>query len=93
MAKYVILKGREKAGLHQVIRTANKNSSSYFSFGWTYSSRCKLVYQEVVSLPFSSESQGAISKNSFSCLLNIVTCDRGVGRRTPFKEEVVKSAL
>ncbi|KAF3365976.1 hypothetical protein BXA47_03570, partial [Enterococcus faecium] len=23
-------------------------------------------------------------KNSFSCLLNIVTCDRGVGRRTPF---------
>ncbi|WP_232045999.1 hypothetical protein, partial [Enterococcus faecium] len=43
------------------------------------------LYQEVVSLPFSSESQGAISKNSFSCLLNIVTCDRGVGRRTPFK--------
>ncbi|PQC81744.1 hypothetical protein B1178_09375 [Enterococcus faecium] len=42
------------------------------------------VYQEVVSLPFSSESQGTISKNSFSCLLNIVTCDRGVGRRTPF---------
>ncbi|WP_218776139.1 hypothetical protein, partial [Enterococcus faecium] len=33
--------------------------------------------------------QGTISKNSFSCLLNIVTCDRGVGRRTPFKEEVV----
>ncbi|KXA10115.1 hypothetical protein HMPREF3199_00971 [Enterococcus faecium] len=28
-----------------------------------------------MSLPFSSESQGAISKNSFSCLLNIVTCD------------------
>ncbi len=23
-------------------------------------------------------------KNSFSCLLNIVTCDRGVGKRTPF---------
>ncbi|EGP5280970.1 hypothetical protein EAC17_10595 [Enterococcus faecium] len=42
------------------------------------------VYQEVVSLPFSSESQGTISKNSFSCLMNIVTCDRGVGRRTPF---------
>ncbi|PQC78162.1 hypothetical protein CUN04_00115, partial [Enterococcus faecium] len=42
------------------------------------------LYQEVVSLPFNSESQGAISKNSFSCLLNIVTCDRGVGRRTPF---------
>ncbi len=40
--------------------------------------------KEVVSLPFHSESQGAISKNSFSCLLNIVTCDRGVGRRTPF---------
>ncbi|AYQ60744.1 hypothetical protein EQI29_02270 [Enterococcus faecium] len=40
-----------------------------------------------MSLPFHSESQGAISKNSFSCLLNIlniVTCDRGVGRRTPF---------
>ncbi|PQF52861.1 hypothetical protein CUS70_06775 [Enterococcus faecium] len=33
------------------------------------------VYQEVVSLPFSSESQGTISKNSFSCLMNIVTCD------------------
>ncbi len=33
---------------------------------------------------FSSESQGTISKNSFSCLLDIVTCDRGVGRRTPF---------
>ncbi|KXA10030.1 hypothetical protein HMPREF3199_00986 [Enterococcus faecium] len=48
------------------------------------------VYQEVVSLPFNAESQGTISKNSFSCLLNIVTCDRGVGRRTPFKEEVVK---
>ncbi|PJO83402.1 hypothetical protein E0E57_09990 [Enterococcus faecium] len=42
------------------------------------------LYQEVVILPFNSESQGAISKNSFSCLLNIVTCDRGVGRRTPF---------
>ncbi|PQC96150.1 hypothetical protein FKY77_00835 [Enterococcus faecium] len=37
-----------------------------------------------MSLPFHSETQGAISKNSFSCLLNIVTCDRGVGRRTPF---------
>ncbi|AYM73827.1 hypothetical protein E6L37_08675 [Enterococcus lactis] len=37
-----------------------------------------------MSLPFSSESQGTISKNSSSCLLNIVTCDRGVGRRTPF---------
>ena len=40
--------------------------------------------KEVVSLPSSSESQGTSSKNSFSCLLNIVTCDRGVGRRTPF---------
>ncbi|WP_212745482.1 hypothetical protein, partial [Enterococcus faecium] len=48
------------------------------------------VYQEVVSLPFNAESQGTISKNSFSCLLNIVTCDRGVGRRTPFSGEVVK---
>ncbi|EJY30268.1 hypothetical protein HMPREF1352_03224 [Enterococcus faecium 511] len=46
-----------------------------------------------MSLPFSSESQGAISKNSFSCLMNIVTCDRKVDRRTPFKEEVVKSAF
>ncbi|EFR73835.1 hypothetical protein HMPREF9523_02244 [Enterococcus faecium TX0133A] len=42
------------------------------------------IYQEVVSLPFNSELQGTISKNSFSCLMNIVTCDRGVGRRTPF---------
>ena len=33
------------------------------------------IYQEVVSLPFSSESQVTISKNSFSCLMNIVTCD------------------
>ncbi|WP_142658824.1 hypothetical protein, partial [Enterococcus faecium] len=55
--------------------------------------RCKLlntVYQEVLSLPFNSEPQGTISKNSFSCFINIVTCGRGVGRRTPFKEEVVK---
>ncbi|PHL08303.1 hypothetical protein EQ848_02595 [Enterococcus faecium] len=37
-----------------------------------------------MSLPFGSKSQGTISKNSFSCLMNIVTCDRGVGRRTPF---------
>ncbi|EFR76892.1 hypothetical protein HMPREF1357_02471 [Enterococcus faecium C497] len=37
-----------------------------------------------MSLPFNSESQGTSSKNSFSCLLNIVTCDRGVGRRTMF---------
>ncbi|PEY02463.1 hypothetical protein CRN06_07140 [Enterococcus faecium] len=37
-----------------------------------------------MSLPFISESQGTISKKSFSCLLNIVPCDRGVGRRTPF---------
>ncbi|EJX40389.1 hypothetical protein HMPREF1381_02005 [Enterococcus faecium R501] len=42
------------------------------------------IYQEVVSLPFNSELQGTISKNSFSCLLNIVTGARGVGRRTPF---------
>ncbi|EGP5149927.1 hypothetical protein CUN04_07655 [Enterococcus faecium] len=42
------------------------------------------VFQEVVSLPFISESQGTISKNSFSCLLNILTCDRRVDRRTPF---------
>ncbi|HFD0892635.1 TPA: hypothetical protein QFI25_002591, partial [Enterococcus faecium] len=42
------------------------------------------LYQEVVRLPFSSESQGVISKNSFSCLMTIVTCDRGVGRRAPF---------
>ncbi|OOL60045.1 hypothetical protein B1P84_00340 [Enterococcus faecium] len=37
------------------------------------------VYQEVVNLPFNSES-GTISKNSFSCLMNIVTCDREVGK-------------
>ncbi|MBE6167402.1 hypothetical protein FIU40_00305 [Enterococcus faecium] len=37
-----------------------------------------------MSLPFNSESQGTISKNSFSCLFDIMTCDRGVGRRTPF---------
>ncbi|EGP5395108.1 hypothetical protein D3I08_08450 [Enterococcus faecium] len=48
------------------------------------------VYQEVVSLPFNTESQGTISKNSFSCLLNIETCDRGVDRRTPFSGKVVK---
>ncbi|EGP5555367.1 hypothetical protein DW627_04245 [Enterococcus faecium] len=47
------------------------------------------VYPEVVSLPFHSESQGTISKSSFSCLLNIVTCDRGVGRRIPFTGEFV----
>ncbi|EGP5151396.1 hypothetical protein EKQ16_12345, partial [Enterococcus faecium] len=55
--------------------------------GWTYYRRCKLlntVFQEVVSLPFIFESQGTISKNSFSCLMNIVTCDRGVGKRTTF---------
>ena len=51
------------------------------------------VYQEVVSLPFSSESQGAISKNRFSCLMNIVTCDRGVGWRTPFKERGCEKAV
>ncbi len=39
---------------------------------------------EVVSLPFNSEAQGTISTNSFSCFMNIVTCARGVGRRTPF---------
>ncbi|OUK07276.1 hypothetical protein BU182_12265 [Enterococcus faecium] len=33
-----------------------------------------------MSLPFNSESQGTISKNSFSCLMNIVTCDRGVDK-------------
>ncbi|EJV56793.1 hypothetical protein, partial [Enterococcus faecium] len=49
--------------------------------------------KEVVSLPFSSVSQGAISKNSFSCLMNIVTCDRGVGRRTPFKERGYEKAV
>ncbi|MBX4207725.1 hypothetical protein, partial [Enterococcus lactis] len=32
---------------------------------------------------FSSESQ---------CLMNIVTCDRGVGRRTPFKERGCEKA-
>ncbi|PWS25333.1 hypothetical protein DKP78_02135 [Enterococcus faecium] len=42
------------------------------------------LYQEVVRLPFSSESQGVISKNIFSCLMTIVTCDRGVGRKATF---------
>jgi hypothetical protein len=42
------------------------------------------LVKEVVSLPFNSESQGTISKNSFLYLLDIVTCDRGVGRRTMF---------
>ncbi|EJY47576.1 hypothetical protein HMPREF1347_02476 [Enterococcus faecium 504] len=37
-----------------------------------------------MSLPFNSESQGTISKNSFLYLMNILTCDRGVGRRTMF---------
>ncbi|ONN36713.1 hypothetical protein BTN90_01445 [Enterococcus faecium] len=46
-----------------------------------------------MSLPFNSASQGAISKNSFSCLMTIVTCDRGVGMRTPFKKKVVKSTF
>ncbi len=32
------------------------------------------VYQEVVSLPFSSESQGTISKNSSSRFIDIMTC-------------------
>ncbi|EGW0196085.1 hypothetical protein E0E57_12045 [Enterococcus faecium] len=40
-------------------------------------------------MPFHFGSQGTISKNSFSCLLNIVTCDRGVGRRIPFTGEFV----
>ncbi|MBX4225886.1 hypothetical protein KYX83_08380, partial [Enterococcus faecium] len=48
---------------------------------------------EVVSLPFNSESQGAISKNSFSCLMNILTCDRRVGRRTPFIRGCDKSLV
>ncbi|MFR3579289.1 MAG: hypothetical protein ACLUT9_08255, partial [Enterococcus faecium] len=51
------------------------------------------VYPEVVNLPFHSESQGAISKNSFSCLLNIVTCDRGVGMRKTFTGEFVATFL
>ncbi|AUC73777.1 hypothetical protein FIU45_03425 [Enterococcus faecium] len=45
-----------------------------------------------MSLPFHSESQGAISKNSFSCLLDLVTCDRGVGKKNiVYKKEVVTS--
>ena len=43
-----------------------------------YYCKCKLlntVYQEVVNLPFNSQS-GNNFKNSFSCLMNIVTCDR-----------------
>ncbi|APV55426.1 hypothetical protein B1P88_13740 [Enterococcus faecium] len=37
-----------------------------------------------MSLPSNSESQGIISKNSFSCFMYIVTYDRGFGRRTLF---------
>ncbi|HFD1700401.1 TPA: hypothetical protein QFK55_002399, partial [Enterococcus faecium] len=46
------------------------------------------LYQEVVRLPFSSESQGVISKNSFSCLMTIVTCDRELaGEQRLFKKK------
>ena len=31
------------AVLHQVIRTAKQNNFSYFSFGWAYYRRCKLL--------------------------------------------------
>ncbi|AYQ60724.1 hypothetical protein DSH74_13160 [Enterococcus faecium] len=41
-----------------------------------------------MNLPFNPESQGTISKNSFSCLMNIVTCIREVGRRTPFIQKI-----
>ncbi|EGP5230287.1 hypothetical protein EFL25_07430 [Enterococcus faecium] len=51
------------------------------------------VYQEVVSLPFNSESQGVISKNSSLYFMNIITCDRRVGRRTPFIKGCEKAAL
>ncbi|ONN35513.1 hypothetical protein BTN90_05175 [Enterococcus faecium] len=33
-----------------------------------------------MSLSFNSESQVTISKNSFSSLMNIVTCGRGVDK-------------
>ncbi|RRQ87571.1 hypothetical protein CUR46_08630 [Enterococcus faecium] len=48
-----------------------------------------------MSLPLNSESQGAISKNSFSCFMTMVTCDRGVGRRILFirKEGAVTRLL
>ncbi|PQD08733.1 hypothetical protein, partial [Enterococcus faecium] len=63
------------------------NSFSYFTV-FLANTEGQLIeyrlYQEVVRLPFSSESQGVISKNSFSCLMTIVTCDRGVGRRATF---------
>ncbi|HGD7079762.1 TPA: hypothetical protein QFU07_002671, partial [Enterococcus faecium] len=45
------------------------------------------------NLPFHSESQGVISKNSFSYLMDIVTCDRGVGRRKKFTGEFVTTFL
>ncbi len=28
-----------------------------------------------------------LKKNSFPCLMNIVTCDRGIGKRTPFNRK------
>ncbi|EGP5230808.1 hypothetical protein EFL25_10130 [Enterococcus faecium] len=37
-----------------------------------------------MNLPFSSESQGAISKKQLLMFDDIVTCDRGVSRRTLF---------
>ncbi|EGP5177367.1 hypothetical protein EJX00_02080 [Enterococcus faecium] len=46
-----------------------------------------------MSLPFNSESQGAIPKNSSSYFMNIVTCDRRVGRRTPFIRGCDKSLV
>ncbi|AZV37472.1 hypothetical protein D3I08_12350 [Enterococcus faecium] len=46
-----------------------------------------------MSLPFNSELQGAISKNSSSYFMNIVTCDRRVGRRTPFIRGCDKSLV
>ncbi len=39
---------------------------------------------EIVSLPFISVSEGAISTHSFSCMLNIVTCDRRVAIPSAF---------
>ncbi|EGP5415865.1 hypothetical protein DQ182_08750 [Enterococcus faecium] len=45
------------------------------------------VYQEVVSLPFSSESQGTISKNSSSYFMNIVLVIRSWQRNNVYSKK------
>ncbi|MBX4183423.1 hypothetical protein, partial [Enterococcus lactis] len=48
------------------------------------------VVQEFRSLPFNVESQVTIFNKHEKLFFEIVPCDRGVGRRTPFSGEVVK---